>query len=81
MRACVCVFVPVRRVSQGKIELQRALEKKRWDQRIKASRDQEEEKKNRSPFYQELLKRHQKIEKVWKERALYICIYIFFTTF
>ncbi|KAA8593393.1 hypothetical protein FQN60_009509, partial [Etheostoma spectabile] len=53
-----------RRVSQdGKTELQKALEKRRWEQRMKASRDQEEAKKNRSPLHQELLKRQQRLEK------------------
>ncbi|XP_074501924.1 actin-associated protein FAM107A [Sebastes fasciatus] len=54
-----------RRVSQeGKSELQQALEKRRWEQGMKASRDQEEAKMNRSPLHQELQKRHQRLEKL-----------------
>ncbi|GAA6221913.1 protein FAM107A-like isoform X1 [Lates japonicus] len=57
-----------RRVSQeGKTELQRVLEKRRWDQKKKASKDQEEAKKSRSPLHQELLKRHHRLEKLEKE--------------
>ncbi|XP_040890712.1 actin-associated protein FAM107A [Toxotes jaculatrix] len=57
-----------RRVCQeGKTELQRVLEKRKWDQKKKASRDQEEAKKNRSPLHQELLKRHQRLEKLERE--------------
>ncbi|XP_049895253.1 actin-associated protein FAM107A [Epinephelus moara] len=59
-----------RRVTQeGKTELQRALEKRRWEQRTKASRDQEEAKKNRSPLHQELLKRHQRLEKLERDKG------------
>ncbi|XP_070815331.1 actin-associated protein FAM107A [Chaetodon trifascialis] len=59
-----------RRVSQeGKSELQRALEKRKWEQRMKASRDQEEATKNRSPFHQELLKRHQRLEKLERDEG------------
>lgn len=55
----------VSRVSQeGRTELQRALDKRKWEQRMKASREQEEAKKNRSPLHQELLKRHQRLDKV-----------------
>lgn len=55
----------VRRVSQeGKSELQRALEKRKWEQRMKESRDQEEARRSRSPLYQELVKRQQRLEKV-----------------
>ncbi|XP_047439159.1 actin-associated protein FAM107A [Mugil cephalus] len=57
-----------RRVSQeGKTELQRALEKRKWDQRVKASRDQEEAKKNTSPLHQELLKRRRRLEKLERD--------------
>ncbi|XP_038553345.1 actin-associated protein FAM107A [Micropterus salmoides] len=52
---------------EGKTELQRALEKRKWEQRMKASRDQEEAKKNRLPLHQELLKRHQKLEMLERE--------------
>ncbi|XP_070759475.1 actin-associated protein FAM107A [Enoplosus armatus] len=59
-----------RRVSQeGKTELQRALEKRKWEQRMKASRDQEEAKKSRSPLHQELLKRHQRLEKLERDKG------------
>ncbi|XP_042355463.1 protein FAM107B isoform X2 [Plectropomus leopardus] len=59
-----------RRVSQeGKTELQRVLEKRRWEQRMKASRAQEEAKKNRSPLQQELLKRHQRLEKLESDKG------------
>ncbi|XP_076615601.1 protein FAM107B [Chaetodon auriga] len=59
-----------RRVSQeGKSELQRALEKRKWEQRMKASRDQEEATKNRSPLHQELLKRHQRLEKLERDEG------------
>ncbi|KAM9758699.1 actin-associated protein FAM107A isoform 2-T2 [Menidia menidia] len=52
-----------RRVAQeGKTELQRALEKRRWEQKIKARQDQEETKRNMSPLQQELLKRQQRRE-------------------
>ncbi|TWW62023.1 Protein FAM107A, partial [Takifugu flavidus] len=53
---------------EEKSELQRALEKRRWEQRIKASRDQDEETKKRSPLYQELTKRHQRLEMLEGER-------------
>ncbi|XP_062301165.1 actin-associated protein FAM107A [Scomber scombrus] len=54
-----------KRVSQeGRTELQRALEKRKWEQRVKASREQDEAKKNRSPLHQELLKRHQRLDKL-----------------
>ncbi|XP_029948684.1 protein FAM107B-like [Salarias fasciatus] len=57
-----------RRLSQeGKTELQRALEKRKWEQRMKASRDQEEAKKSTSPLHQELLKRHQRLENLERE--------------
>ncbi|XP_039971867.1 actin-associated protein FAM107A isoform X1 [Xiphias gladius] len=60
--------VSVRRVSQeGKTELQRVLEKRKWDQMKKVSKDQEEAKKNRSPLHQELLKRHHRLEKLERE--------------
>ena len=48
---------------EEKSELQKALEKRKWEQKRKASRDQEEAK-NRSPLHQELLKRHQRLEEV-----------------
>uniref|UniRef100_A0A8C3AA61 Actin-associated protein FAM107A n=1 Tax=Cyclopterus lumpus TaxID=8103 RepID=A0A8C3AA61_CYCLU len=51
-----------------KTELQKVLEKRRWEQRMKASRDQEEAKKNRSPLHQELLKRHQRLEKLERDK-------------
>ncbi|XP_051271722.1 protein FAM107B [Dicentrarchus labrax] len=54
-----------RRVSQeGKSELQRALEKRKWEQRMKASGDQEEQ----SPLHQELLKRQQRLEKLERDK-------------
>ncbi|XP_028260979.1 actin-associated protein FAM107A [Parambassis ranga] len=57
-----------RRVSrEGKTELQRALEKRNWEQRMKASRDQEEAKKSTSPLHQELLKRHQRLETLERQ--------------
>uniref|UniRef100_A0A3Q3MUB7 Family with sequence similarity 107 member A n=1 Tax=Mastacembelus armatus TaxID=205130 RepID=A0A3Q3MUB7_9TELE len=46
-----------------KTELQRALEKRKWEQKMKARREQEETNKNKSPLYQELLKRHEREEK------------------
>ncbi|KAL3058736.1 hypothetical protein OYC64_010810 [Pagothenia borchgrevinki] len=54
---------------EGKTELQRALEKRRWEQRVKASRDQEEAKRSRSPFHQELLKRQQRLEKFERDKG------------
>ncbi|KAM3877722.1 actin-associated protein FAM107A [Diretmus argenteus] len=54
---------------EGKTELQRVLEKRKWEQRIKARRDQEEAKKNRSPLQQELLKRHQRLDKLEREKG------------
>uniref|UniRef100_A0A665UDY6 Family with sequence similarity 107 member A n=1 Tax=Echeneis naucrates TaxID=173247 RepID=A0A665UDY6_ECHNA len=52
-----------RRLSQErKTELQRALEERKWGQMKKASRDQEEAKKNRSPLRQELMKRHHRLQ-------------------
>ncbi|KAK5912574.1 hypothetical protein CesoFtcFv8_002433 [Champsocephalus esox] len=54
---------------EGKTELQRALEKRRWEQRVKESRDQEEAKRSRSPFHQELLKRQQRLEKVERDKG------------
>ncbi|XP_044205529.1 protein FAM107B isoform X1 [Thunnus albacares] len=57
-----------RRVCQeGKTELQLALEKRKWEQKVKASREQEE--KNRSPLHQELLKRHQRLEKLERNKG------------
>ncbi|KAM4613752.1 actin-associated protein FAM107A [Polymixia lowei] len=57
-----------RGVSQeGKTELQRALEKRNWEQRMKQKKDQEEAKKKRSPLHQELLKRHQRLDKMERE--------------
>ncbi|XP_035808743.2 actin-associated protein FAM107A isoform X3 [Amphiprion ocellaris] len=57
-----------RRVTQeGKTELQRALEKRKWEQRMKASRDQQEANKNTSPLHQELLKRQQRLENLERE--------------
>lgn len=68
--------VSVRRVSQeGKSELQRALEKRKWEQRMKASRDEEEAKKSGSPLHQELLKRHQRLEKVCAGRVIFFHIF------
>ncbi|KAM9361294.1 actin-associated protein FAM107A [Symphorus nematophorus] len=59
-----------RRVSQeAKSELQRALEKRKWEQRMKESRDQEEAKKNTSPLHQELLKRQQRLEKLERDKG------------
>ncbi|XP_073323766.1 actin-associated protein FAM107A [Pagrus major] len=59
-----------RRVSQeGKSELQRALEKRKWEQRMKESRDQEEARKIRSPLHQELVKRQQRLEKLEKDEG------------
>lgn len=57
---------------EGKSELQRALEKRKWEQRMKVSRAEEEAKKNRSPLYQELSKRHQRLEKVCIGHALFL---------
>ncbi|XP_071761614.1 actin-associated protein FAM107A [Centroberyx gerrardi] len=54
---------------EGKTELQRVLEKRKWEQRMKVRRDQEEAKKNRSPLHQELLKRHQRLDKVEREKG------------
>ncbi|XP_068449825.1 protein FAM107B [Clinocottus analis] len=58
-----------RESKEGKAELQKVLEKRRWEQAMTASRDQEEAKKNRSPFHQELLKRHQRLEKLERDKA------------
>uniref|UniRef100_A0A672IB58 Actin-associated protein FAM107A n=1 Tax=Salarias fasciatus TaxID=181472 RepID=A0A672IB58_SALFA len=58
--------------NEGKTELQRALEKRKWEQRMKASRDQEEAKKSTSPLHQELLKRHQRLENVLSSHC-YCC--------
>ncbi|XP_034550662.1 protein FAM107B [Notolabrus celidotus] len=58
-----------RRVLQeGKSELQRALEKRKWEQRMKASRDQNEAQKSGSPLQQELLRRHQRLEKLERDK-------------
>ncbi|KAM6927577.1 actin-associated protein FAM107A [Xenentodon cancila] len=57
-----------RRVAQeGKTELQRALEKRKWEQRMKARQDQEEAKWNMSPLNQELLKRQRRLENLERE--------------
>ncbi|KAM7422710.1 hypothetical protein PAMA_010656 [Pampus argenteus] len=54
-----------KRVSQeGKTELQRALEKRKWKQILKASREQEEAKKKQSPLHLKLLKRHERLDKL-----------------
>uniref|UniRef100_A0A3B4V9K0 Family with sequence similarity 107 member A n=1 Tax=Seriola dumerili TaxID=41447 RepID=A0A3B4V9K0_SERDU len=55
------------RLTHRKSELQQVLEKRKWDQKKKASRDQEEAKRNRSPFHQELLRRHHRLEKQREE--------------
>lgn len=57
---------------EGKSELLRALEKRKWEQRMKADKDREVAEKNRSPLYQELLKRHQRLEKVCIGHALFL---------
>ncbi|KAM3621273.1 uncharacterized protein V6R79_008667 [Siganus canaliculatus] len=60
-----------RMVSQeGKSELQRALEKRKWEQRRKASREQEELKRNTSPLHKELLKRQQRLEELESDRGV-----------
>uniref|UniRef100_I3J8R3 Actin-associated protein FAM107A n=1 Tax=Oreochromis niloticus TaxID=8128 RepID=I3J8R3_ORENI len=60
-----------KRVSQeGKTELQRVLEKRKWEQRLKASRDQEEAKKKTSELHQELLKRQQRLENLEKDQKV-----------
>ncbi|XP_041836650.1 actin-associated protein FAM107A [Melanotaenia boesemani] len=57
-----------RRVAQDeKTELQRVLEKRKWEQRTKARRDQEEAKRNASPLHQELLKRKKRLENLERE--------------
>uniref|UniRef100_A0A3P8SZE8 Actin-associated protein FAM107A n=1 Tax=Amphiprion percula TaxID=161767 RepID=A0A3P8SZE8_AMPPE len=56
-----------KRLDRGKTELQRALEKRKWEQRMKASRDQQEANKNTSPLHQELLKRQQRLENLERE--------------
>ncbi|CAB1315293.1 unnamed protein product [Coregonus sp. 'balchen'] len=43
------------------------LEQRNWEQGVKQRREAEEEKKNRSPFQQELLKRHQRLEELERE--------------
>ncbi|XP_068568265.1 actin-associated protein FAM107A [Cebidichthys violaceus] len=59
-----------RRVSQEeKTELQRVLEKRRWERGMKASRDQEEAKKSSSPLHRELLKRQQRLEKLERDKG------------
>ncbi|KAM4587297.1 actin-associated protein FAM107A [Odontesthes bonariensis] len=56
-----------RRVAQeGKNELRRALEKRKWEQKMKTRQDQEEAKRNMSPLQQELLKRQQRLENMEK---------------
>ncbi|KAM6947912.1 protein FAM107B [Lycodopsis pacificus] len=50
-------------------ELQAQLEKRRWEQGMKASRDQEEAKKNRSPLHRELLKRQQRLENLERDKG------------
>ncbi|XP_024229680.1 actin-associated protein FAM107A isoform X2 [Oncorhynchus tshawytscha] len=50
-----------------KPELQRVLEQRNWEQGMKQRREAEEEKKNRSPLQQELLKRHQRLEELERE--------------
>uniref|UniRef100_A0A3B4GB50 Actin-associated protein FAM107A n=1 Tax=Pundamilia nyererei TaxID=303518 RepID=A0A3B4GB50_9CICH len=60
-----------RLVSQeGKTELQRVLEKRKWEQRLKASRDQDEAKKKTSELHQELLKRQQRLENLEKDQKV-----------
>ncbi|KAM8914128.1 actin-associated protein FAM107A isoform 2-T2 [Spinachia spinachia] len=59
-----------RKVSrEGKTELQRVLERRRWEQMMKARKEQEEAKKNRSPLHQELLKRNQRLEKLERDKG------------
>ncbi|XP_055768299.1 actin-associated protein FAM107A-like [Salvelinus fontinalis] len=50
-----------------KPELQRVLEQRNWEQGLKQRREAEEEKKNRSPLQQELLKRHQRLGELERE--------------
>ncbi|XP_045080043.1 uncharacterized protein LOC121578462 [Coregonus clupeaformis] len=52
---------------EGKPELQHVLEQRNWEQGVKQRREAEEEKKNRSPLQQELLKRHQRLEELERE--------------
>jgi len=66
------VCVSDRRVAQdGKNELQRALEKRKWEQKMKARQDQDEAKRNMSPLQQELLKRQQRLENVNRKNCFY----------
>uniref|UniRef100_A0A3B4YVX2 Actin-associated protein FAM107A n=1 Tax=Seriola lalandi dorsalis TaxID=1841481 RepID=A0A3B4YVX2_SERLL len=55
------------RLTHRRCELQQVLENRKWDQKKKASRDQEEAKRNRSPLHQELLRRHHRLEKQREE--------------
>lgn len=74
-------FVSIRRVAQeGKTELQRALEKRKWEQKMKASRDQEEAKKKMSPLPKELMKKHQKLEQVYVIFLIYFFTNILITS-
>ncbi|KAM9534700.1 actin-associated protein FAM107A-like isoform 2-T2 [Salvelinus alpinus] len=50
-----------------KPELQRVLEQRNWEQGMKQRKEAEEEKKNRSPLQQELLKRHQRLGELERE--------------
>ncbi|XP_074535282.1 actin-associated protein FAM107A [Halichoeres trimaculatus] len=53
---------------EEKSELQRALEKIKWEQRMKTNKDQEEAQRSGSAFQQELLRRHQRLEKLESDK-------------
>ncbi|CAJ1050646.1 protein FAM107B [Xyrichtys novacula] len=53
---------------EGKGELQRALEKRKWEQRMKASRDEDEAQRSSSSLQQELLRRQQRLEKQERDK-------------
>ncbi|XP_029456845.1 actin-associated protein FAM107A isoform X3 [Rhinatrema bivittatum] len=54
----------------NKPELQRVLQHRRRDQLIRQKKEEEEAKKLMSPFEQELLKRHQRLEQLEKKQGM-----------
>nr|XP_033781870.1 actin-associated protein FAM107A isoform X2 [Geotrypetes seraphini] len=54
----------------SKPELQRVLQHRRRDQFIRQRKEEEEAKRLQSPFEQELLKRHQRLEQLEKKKEI-----------
>ncbi|XP_060898954.1 actin-associated protein FAM107A isoform X1 [Labrus mixtus] len=53
---------------KGRSELQRALEKRKWEQKMKGSRDQEETQRSGSSLQQQMLERQRVLEKLERDK-------------